>query len=38
MEAELILGRELNLDRLRAAAATGDVATQQAEIQRLIKH
>lgn len=37
MEAELILGRELNLDRLRAAAATGDVATQQAEIQRLIK-
>ena len=37
MEAELLLGKELNLDKLRAAAATGDIATQQAEIQRLIK-
>ena len=37
MEAELMLGKELNLDKLRAAAATGDIATQQAEVQRLIK-
>ena len=36
MEAELMLGKELNLDRLRAAAATGDVATQQEEIARLV--
>ena len=37
MEAELMLGKELNLDALRAAAARGDAAGQQAEIQRLIK-
>ena len=36
MEAELMLGKELNLDRLRAAAATGDTATQAAEMKRLV--
>ena len=36
MEAELMLGKELNLDKLRAAAANGDVASQAAEINRLV--
>lgn len=36
MEAELMLGKDLNLDRLRAAAATGDTATQAAEMKRLV--
>ena len=36
MEAELMLGKELNLDRLRAAAASGDVNAQQAEMKRLV--
>jgi hypothetical protein len=36
MEAELMLGKELNLDKLRAAAANGDVVSQAAEINRLI--
>ena len=36
MEAELVLGKELNLDKLRAAAATGDIVTQQEEQLRLI--
>ena len=37
MEAELMLGKELNLDKLRAAAASGDIATQQEEQLRLIQ-
>ena len=36
MEAELMLGKELNLDKLRAAAATGDSVTQAAELKRLV--
>ena len=36
METELMLGKDLNLDRLRAAAATGDTATQAAEMKRLV--
>jgi hypothetical protein len=36
MEAELMLGKELNLDKLRAAAATGDTVTQAAELKRLV--
>lgn len=36
MEAELMLGKDLNLDRLRAAAATGDTATQAEEMKRLV--
>ena len=36
MEAELILGKELNLDKLRAAAATGDQVAIQEEQKRII--
>ena len=36
MEAELMLGKELNLDKLRAAAATGDQVTMQEEMKRLV--
>ena len=36
MEAELMLGKDLQLDRLRAAAATGDTVTQAAELKRLV--
>lgn len=36
MEAELMLGKDLNLDKLRAAAATGDQVTMQEEMKRLV--
>ena len=36
MEAELFLNKQLNLDRFRFAALTGDAATQAEELQRLI--
>jgi|MDSV01.1.fsa_nt_gb hypothetical protein len=36
MEAELFLNKQLNLDRYRYAALTGDAATQAEELQRLI--
>ena len=36
MEAELFLNKQLNLDRYRFAALTGDAATQAEELQRLI--
>lgn len=36
MEAELFLNKQLNLDRFRYAALTGDAATQAEELQRLI--
>ena len=36
MEAELILGKQLNLDRYRAAAATGDTVTAQKELSKAI--
>ena len=37
MEAELLLGKNLNLEQLRYAALTGDVDTQAKEINRLLK-
>jgi len=37
MEAEMFLQRDLNLDKYRYAALTGDAATQAGELQRLIK-
>jgi len=37
IEAEMFLQKDLNLDKLRYAALTGDVATQAAEEERLIK-
>ena len=36
MQAELMLGKDINLEKYRAAALTGDQATQAAELQRLI--
>ena len=37
MEAEMFLQKNLNLDKYRYAALTGDAATQASELQRLIK-
>ena len=37
MNAELLLGKNLNLETLRRAALTGDVKTQGEEIERIIK-
>jgi hypothetical protein len=37
MEAEILLGRDLELDRLRLAAATGDQATLAEELNRLTR-
>ena len=37
IEAEMYLQKDLNLDKLRYAALTGDVATQAAEEERLIR-
>lgn len=37
MEAELILGKQLNLDKYRAAAATGDTVTAQQELSKAIE-
>ena len=36
MEAELLLGKNLNLEQLRYAAMTGDVDTQAKEINRIL--
>ena len=36
MEAEMFLQKDLNLEKLRMAALTGDTATQASEIERLI--
>ena len=37
MEAEMFLNKNLNLEKYRYAALTGDAATQASELQRLIK-
>ena len=37
MEAELFLNKNLNLEKYRYAALTGDATTQASELQRLIK-
>ena len=37
IEAEMFLQKDLNLDKLRHAAFTGDIGAQQAEINRLIQ-
>ena len=37
IEAELMLNKDLNLEKLRYAALTGDSATQASELQRLVK-
>jgi hypothetical protein len=36
IKAELLLGKDLNLERLRLAALTGDTATQAKELNRLL--
>jgi hypothetical protein len=37
MQTEMMLGKQLNLNKLREAALTGDVKTQAEEMQRLVK-
>lgn len=37
LEAELFLGKDLNLERMRSAALTGDTATQLQEQEKLVR-